>query len=414
MVTRGTAFCTTVQIASASRVVFKLCRRGWDPKSILWEGFLYKWALYVAWTDRALSEVSLMRRKVWRWESRRLGRIGQNCVSLEPVILFSESSWMFLYPRTRLYTEYLCCFIITMNNFQGDPNISVTKSLLGTTAVGPNTWWAWYAWWEPGGGSGGGWRGWRGWRHRWRRDSKSEGCYNRPGSHSASMDHTANVASGSCRTTYLWRCLDEWSSRCGHICKWRGWWTWWCSYGPRNRGCLRSAYFPPRWQFAWPEAPVLGWRRPYPTYQPGMTPSNQWSFFQNWIILFLDTLNQKIYFLIIKINIFWGDLSDISAKTATLLPIRAADLCVLGNSGSRAFLCCSFAPSLCHDHYCDASACGENLRMGVSGYMPDPNSSKLCDPFCLHINVDNLYADLLFRLKAAWRPAHLNDAGQVI
>ena len=32
----------------------------------------------------------------------------------------------------------------------------------------------------------------------------------------------------------------------------------------------------------------------------------------------MDTLSQKIYFLIIKINNFWGDFSGISAKTATL------------------------------------------------------------------------------------------------
>ena len=32
----------------------------------------------------------------------------------------------------------------------------------------------------------------------------------------------------------------------------------------------------------------------------------------------MDSLTQKIFFLIIKINNFWGDLSGISAKTATL------------------------------------------------------------------------------------------------
>ena len=41
-------------------------------------------------------------------------------------------------------------------------------------------------------------------------------------------------------------------------------------------------------------------------------------FFKILIILFLDTLSQQIFFLIIKINNFWGDLSGISAKTATL------------------------------------------------------------------------------------------------
>ena len=30
--------------------------------------------------------------------------------------------------------------------------------------------------------------------------------------------------------------------------------------------------------------------------------------------IFLDTLIQKMLFLIIKINIFWADLTDISAK----------------------------------------------------------------------------------------------------
>ena len=46
---------------------------------------------------------------------------------------------------------------------------------------------------------------------------------------------------------------------------------------------------------------------------------HQWSFFQNLNILFLDTLSQQIIFLIIEITIFWGDLSSISAKTATLI-----------------------------------------------------------------------------------------------
>ena len=35
-----------------------------------------------------------------------------------------------------------------------------------------------------------------------------------------------------------------------------------------------------------------------------------------------DTLILEIYFLIVKINIFQGDLSDISAKTATLDALR--------------------------------------------------------------------------------------------
>ena len=47
---------------------------------------------------------------------------------------------------------------------------------------------------------------------------------------------------------------------------------------------------------------------------------DQWSFFRNLIkLFFLDTLILKIYFFIIKINNFRGDLRDISAKTATLL-----------------------------------------------------------------------------------------------
>ena len=33
----------------------------------------------------------------------------------------------------------------------------------------------------------------------------------------------------------------------------------------------------------------------------------------------MDTLRQEIYFLIIKINNFWGDLSGIAAKTASLI-----------------------------------------------------------------------------------------------
>ena len=48
-------------------------------------------------------------------------------------------------------------------------------------------------------------------------------------------------------------------------------------------------------------------------------PCRQQSFFQNINNFFLDTFSQQIYFLIIKINNFWGDLSGISATTATLL-----------------------------------------------------------------------------------------------
>ena len=51
-------------------------------------------------------------------------------------------------------------------------------------------------------------------------------------------------------------------------------------------------------------------------------PDIQWRFFQNQIILFLDTLNQQIYFLIKKINNFWGDLSGISAKTAADIQLQ--------------------------------------------------------------------------------------------
>ena len=39
--------------------------------------------------------------------------------------------------------------------------------------------------------------------------------------------------------------------------------------------------------------------------------------------IFFDTLILQIYFLIIKINIFRGDLSGISAKTATLTATNA-------------------------------------------------------------------------------------------
>ena len=45
----------------------------------------------------------------------------------------------------------------------------------------------------------------------------------------------------------------------------------------------------------------------------------QWSFFFFFFNLLLDTLIQKNYFLIIDINNFRCDLSDVSAKTATLV-----------------------------------------------------------------------------------------------
>ena len=53
-----------------------------------------------------------------------------------------------------------------------------------------------------------------------------------------------------------------------------------------------------------------------------LTPSEV--FFQNYFILFLDTLTQHILFLITTVNTFWGDLSSISAKTATLLTPTAS------------------------------------------------------------------------------------------
>ena len=42
------------------------------------------------------------------------------------------------------------------------------------------------------------------------------------------------------------------------------------------------------------------------------------AFFKIKVFFLGDILILKIIFLIVKINIFWGDLSDISAKTATL------------------------------------------------------------------------------------------------
>ena len=45
-------------------------------------------------------------------------------------------------------------------------------------------------------------------------------------------------------------------------------------------------------------------------------------FSKNNSSVFLDTSIQRIYFLIVKIDIFRGDLSDVSAKTATLFGTR--------------------------------------------------------------------------------------------
>ena len=47
-------------------------------------------------------------------------------------------------------------------------------------------------------------------------------------------------------------------------------------------------------------------------------------FFKIKIYYFLDTLILLIFFLIIKIIIFRGDLSDISAKTATLVRVSSS------------------------------------------------------------------------------------------
>ena len=53
----------------------------------------------------------------------------------------------------------------------------------------------------------------------------------------------------------------------------------------------------------------------------------------------MDTLTQQIIFLIIEIHSFWGDLSGISAKTATLShtgPVsvegHASDFCMISDS----------------------------------------------------------------------------------
>ena len=44
------------------------------------------------------------------------------------------------------------------------------------------------------------------------------------------------------------------------------------------------------------------------------------AFFTNILNYFSDTLILEIYFKIIKINIFWGDLSGISAKKSSCVP----------------------------------------------------------------------------------------------
>ena len=51
---------------------------------------------------------------------------------------------------------------------------------------------------------------------------------------------------------------------------------------------------------------------------PALTETSE-LFFQNQINLFLDTLIQQIYILIVQMNNFPGDLSDVSAKTAALI-----------------------------------------------------------------------------------------------
>ena len=56
----------------------------------------------------------------------------------------------------------------------------------------------------------------------------------------------------------------------------------------------------------------------YYAFRTGVGARPSVKFFSKLNYLFLDTLTQQIIFLIIKINIFWGDLSGISAKTATL------------------------------------------------------------------------------------------------
>ena len=48
-------------------------------------------------------------------------------------------------------------------------------------------------------------------------------------------------------------------------------------------------------------------------------------FFKTKLHIFLDTLIVKIHFLIIKINNFPGDLSNVSTKTATLVNMTRAD-----------------------------------------------------------------------------------------
>ena len=48
----------------------------------------------------------------------------------------------------------------------------------------------------------------------------------------------------------------------------------------------------------------------------------QWSFFSKLNYFIFGFFDPKIFFPLIKITVFWGDLSGISAKTATLIVCR--------------------------------------------------------------------------------------------
>ena len=73
------------------------------------------------------------------------------------------------------------------------------------------------------------------------------------------------------------------------------------------------------------------WKKGMSTWGAGLNLWSKWDiyttrsrdtgsevFFKIKLLIFLDILTQKIIFLIVKIINFWGDLSGISAKTATL------------------------------------------------------------------------------------------------
>ena len=74
---------------------------------------------------------------------------------------------------------------------------------------------------------------------------------------------------------------------------------------------------------------VLGAWKVSTTYKETTTRSSVKFFFPFFVIYFLDTLILQIYFFIILNINFWGNLSDVSARKASLQIMQPKELAIV-------------------------------------------------------------------------------------